>query len=105
MWGHSFTKFHMDAINGTSSDGDSPEKRLTYFMQLVAAAKLSFMDIQEQAIRDLLRLDRYARRQLLQQMMCDAADMLLESLRQEIASAINSPAAIVLQIDPWAMER
>ena len=79
MWGHAFMRFHMGSINGTSSDEDSPEKRLTYFMQLVAAAKLSLMDIQEQAIRDLLRLDRRPRRQLLPRMMFDAADMLLES--------------------------
>ena len=37
MRGHSFSEYRMDAINGTSSDGDSPERRLTHFGRLMAA--------------------------------------------------------------------
>jgi hypothetical protein len=88
-------------MDDTFEGRDSPEQHPASFLQLVAAEKQAFSDVEVSSIHYLLRFQCYPRPEHFSGMMCDGADLAVDALRHEFGSAVNGAATIVLRIDQW----
>jgi hypothetical protein len=99
-WAHFHTRLDVRGLNAELDLDDSPRKRLTSIVELLASGRMSLQDIQLQRVRSLPRLVRSPKRQQFWTMMCGSAEGMVNIVGLVLKGKPST--SIGVDFPPWS---